>query len=650
MRAALRIALLALPALLLGLHDIDASDVWFHLATGDLIARTGSLPERDPFSAITPPGRWIVHDWLAGVVFHGLWRMAGPAGLVLLVAGLVTAALILPLVLAIRARESCWPYEVALLLATFIAYERFFVRPEAFTIFLAALWVQVLARGGPRTWRGAVGLAATQVFWTNVHAGFVIGPALAAAAAAGEAARRLRPGTTRAAAPYTRLLLPVLALLACCVTPYGAGLLAHAARAYRELGTPELRRSIVEWQPTFSEPVPGDLVLMLFVAGLAGLGAAAWFGRGRLRLLDLAIVAGTTFLACTSRRHLALWAVTALPLAAGWVAGRRGAREGIGENRNEIGGNARRGVLALAPRVATGALSLLLAGSIARGDFYRRCGPPRVGGLGVAAADHPIGAGDFVARSALPGPLYNNLAAGSYLVWRLRGEPGVLVDGRLLHPDLFRQYRRTLEAPAAFDAFAAEHGTRLVVLALRPYPPASLFRYLHGSSVWRLVFLDGEGAVFVRADVLAERGDLVPLRLEEPLPAAPAAVGRPGRWWRACDPGEAARRGDMLQRLGFPAAAQSDLVRALAYCPDRWDIGLQLGSAWIALGEAARAEPLLLRGLEHDPRNAAAWVDFGACRAALGDTAGARMALEQARTLAPADPRVRQALRALGSR
>ena len=42
-----------------------------------------------------------------------------------------------------------------------------------------------------------------------------------------------------------------------------------------------------------------------------------------------------------------------------------------------------------------------------------------------------VGAGEFVARHHLEGPMFNNLAAGSYLVWRLRGTPPVLVDAVL---------------------------------------------------------------------------------------------------------------------------------------------------------------------------------------------------------------------------
>ena len=550
----LRTAVVIAVPVSLALHAIDAADIWIHLAAGRFIAAHG-WPAQDPFSA-PPQPPWLAHDGLASLVLWATHAATGPAGLVVLSAMACAGALVLPLALARRDRLPSLAFECALLAGAFIACERFFVRPEVFTFLFAAIWVQALARGLPRRGRDVVALAALQALWANMHAAFVLGPLLAALAVAGDLVdtrrreRRWRPpGALRA-------LLPVAALAACCVHPYGPGVLAHVLRAGRDVGAGELRRGIAEWQPTFAGPIAGDPTLAVFVMSLAVVAGLAWWGRRRVRGFELLAVLVLAALACTSRRHLALWALVALPCAAAWWARREAARATRG-----------RGV--------AGAFVLLLALAFAldvtRGRFYARFGPPRQLGFGVSSADHALDAVAFVQREGLGGPLFNNIAAGSLLLERTGTALPVWVDGRLLDAARFRAYRRCLESPAAFDALAAEQDFRLVVLAMQPHPPVRLVRHLNASPAWRLVFLDGEGAVWVRAGV---RDDLAALSLDAPLAAAP--TGARAGFWNVCDAGEAGRRGLLLHALGYPGAARDDLIRARLHCPHRIEFAAAL--------------------------------------------------------------------------
>jgi tetratricopeptide (TPR) repeat protein len=285
------------------------------------------------------------------------------------------------------------------------------------------------------------------------------------------------------------------------------------------------------------------------------------------------------------------------------------------------------------------AIALLLAFDVASGRYARRFGPPRQLGWGVSSHDHPIGAAEFVARHGLEGPLFNNIAAGSYLIGRFGERLPVFVDGRLLDPAHFRLYRELLGSPPAFERYAEAHGLRLVVLALQPHAPVGLFRHLYAAPHWQLVYFDGEGAVFVHRAV-PRAATLPALRLEAALAPVPAAGAGAVPWrWRVCDPGEAAVRGSMLLGLGFPQAARADLTQALLRCTERWDVGLELSSALIAVGRSREALPLVERALRHDPAHAGAWVNLGLCYAAAGDSAQARRAWQRARSLEPSDPR-----------
>jgi hypothetical protein len=638
MKQSLRIALLILPAVCLALHAIDSADIWFHLATGDRILSHG-LPQIDPFGAARPPVPWLVHDWLGGVVFAVVHRIGGAPALVLLSVLVFAVALVLPLVLAQRAGRATWPYEIAMLFGTLIAAERFFVRPEMFTILFATIWVQALAAGAPRTRRELWLLGLLQAVWTNLHAAFLLGPLLATLAIVGDGLDRALGRVPRQPLPRLRLALPLVCILASCLTPYGPRLLVHVVGAWRDVGARELRAGIVEWQATFAQPVAGDFVLMLFVASLVAVAVAFLAGRRRLRGFEVLASAALIALACTSRRHLPLYAVTVLPLAAACIARRPQTAARPAPQRSRMAA----AVAAALPLV----VATLLAADAVRGSYWARFGPPRTFGLGISAADHPIGAGDFVAQHRLPGPLFNNIAAGSYLIWRVHGDPPVLVDGRLLDPAMFRIYRRCLQSRPEFDAFTVQNGTRLVVLALQPFAPVGVFRHLAELPQWKLVYLDAEGAVFVHESVLASHPELMPLSLATPLPENTAPLGHAAGLLQRCDAGEAGRRGLVLGALGFPAAASADLTRAMLHCPGNDVFAVTLGKAQAALRRYAAAVPLLERAVQRDPYDLDAWLLLGICQGGLGRDAAAKAAWERAAALAPGDPRAARLLQQL---
>lgn len=97
-------------------------------------------------------------------------------------------------------------------------------------------------------------------------------------------------------------------------------------------------------------------------------------------------------------------------------------------------------------------------------------------------------------------------------------------------------------------------------------------------------------------------------------------------------------------------AARAAYDRAVATAPDRASevfARKERASALILWDERPAAAVDLARVTELAPDDPAAWHDLGIVRHAAGDIAGARIALERARALAPADPRPRLALAAL---
>jgi hypothetical protein len=189
------------------------SDLWFHLATGRLLA-AGQFPfGADPFSYTAGASYWANQTWLADLGLYELYERVGGVGLVVLKALLVTA--LAGLLLPIR-RPSCGigiPV-FCTTLAVLAMSPRLLLQPACLSYFLLALTFWLLFSAPPREagsnrrwWM----LLVLFVVWVNVEEWFLLGPVLVGLFWLGERLRgqRRTPGW----------LLPV-GLAVCLLNPY----------------------------------------------------------------------------------------------------------------------------------------------------------------------------------------------------------------------------------------------------------------------------------------------------------------------------------------------------------------------------------------------------------------------------------------------
>ena len=99
-------ALLAVATVTAAMQPVRSYDLWWHLATGRLMASDGRIPTEDPFSFTRPGTPWLDHEWVFQRLAYegyslGQWRflLFGTVAM-----GLGTY-LLLALCLARRARE-----------------------------------------------------------------------------------------------------------------------------------------------------------------------------------------------------------------------------------------------------------------------------------------------------------------------------------------------------------------------------------------------------------------------------------------------------------------------------------------------------------------------------------------------------------------
>lgn len=456
-------ALLAFAALA-GLFRVRAYDVFWHLAAGRWILEHGRVPRTDPFRFTSAGAPWVDHEWLFQVVLHGVESVGGLPALVVArsAAAVALAGLLLA---ALRRAGAPLAWSVPVVLATVLgARPRMFLRPELATLAALALLLALLQalrreRTGRRRLAWAAAITGLGIVWANAHPGALAAPPVAFAYLLGTRLPGRRAGGSGAprrgaAPPSWAAVLGVPAALAAALlaTPYGTGIFAVPAAIGRSLE--DLPGVNPEWLPLWHPAIARDSVYFFtVVAVLAALAALTLRRTGRLDPATGLAALATAGLAVTSIRHQALFFV-----AAAFFAGECLAEPALRDRKPPPEAAARD------RRVA--ALSLVLCLLAATWVVLPPgSGPlaPRQGrystGVGIEPGRFPVQlAGAVETEWRDVGHLFNNVAWGGYLLWRLYPPRQVFVDGRNeVDPGILREIAAARRSERGWAELLARH-------------------------------------------------------------------------------------------------------------------------------------------------------------------------------------------------
>ncbi|QEH36888.1 hypothetical protein OJF2_54730 [Aquisphaera giovannonii] len=244
--ASLVLLFLALTALL-GVFPLKDADNYWHLRTGDLIRRTGSIPRVD-FYTFTREGKaWIDLHWLFQVGMSWVNERGGVAGLILAKVLITTAAVAL-LITARRRSWPVWAMVLSWLPALVVLSGRMYVRPETLSLLYLSAYLAIVCRWDRRPILAWV-LPLVQVAWVNSHGLFVLGPVVLAFGLIDALLR----GRTLAPDPHRwwKTVGPAAAgvFLACLVNPYGLRGATYPLELARTMASPVFSERIAELTP-----------------------------------------------------------------------------------------------------------------------------------------------------------------------------------------------------------------------------------------------------------------------------------------------------------------------------------------------------------------------------------------------------------------
>lgn len=450
-------------------------DIWWHLKVGDWITDHFALPHVGILSRTAGDRAWVAYSWGYEVLLSRAYAWFGLLGI-----GIYGVALTISVAFAIfwMLRRLSGRFWFSCVLTGIVCSAFLFngmPRPVYFSqilycITLASLF-EAQRTGNTRIlyWLPVVFLV-----WANLHIQFIYGLFAVGLLLAVNLAQRLVSAVGYAPAYLSSPALPakplvgifVLCALATVVGPnlYHPYLvvLAYTKAKFAYTIISELQPLTFRGYSHFAE---------LFIAA-AGFYAVGW--QKQLDLFKVALLVIASVVAFRTMRDAWFICLSAAACVADFPSPEP-ARERL-ESRLELAGVA-------------GAVIVALLVAAPLFDFSTR-------GLDRAISnDYPVNAINFLRRNPVPGPLYNNLNWGGFLMWYLPELP-VAVDGRndLYGDDLDRIFYNSETAAPSYssDPYLAEAG----VVVLDSQLP--LAKVLTIDPRFKLIYHDPVATVFGR--------------------------------------------------------------------------------------------------------------------------------------------------------
>jgi hypothetical protein len=450
-------------------------DIWWHLKVGDWIVEHLAVPHTGILSRTAANRPWVAYSWGYEVLLSRAYAWFGLLGI-----GIFGTFLTLAVAYAIywMLRRLSGQFWLAGVLTGVVCSAFLFngmPRPFFFSMVLFSITLTLLLEAN-RSGRVQVLYWLPPIFllWANLHIQFIYGLFLVGLLVAVSLAQRLAntlgiaPGFLRSPTLPAKNLVVLFA--ACVLATLVGPNFYHPYQAVYEYSKAKFPYSIIqELQPLTFRWYSDYAELLLTAAGFFAVGWQKKLDPFKLALLTVASVVGY-------RTMRDAWFIC-IPAAA-CIADFPAPKAECDRPESWF------------EKTGVAAAVVLLLALFSRGTDFNQRGFDR-----AISSQYPVNAINFLRRNPVPGPLYNNLNWGGFLMWYMPDYP-VAIDGRndLYGDDLDRLFFSSQNADTSYtsDPYLNEAG---VVLLDSRLPLAKI---LTVDPRFQLVYRDETATVYAR--------------------------------------------------------------------------------------------------------------------------------------------------------
>jgi len=468
------LASLILVAAAIFLHPVGTSDLFWQIKTGELIWLEGFHPKVDVFSFTASGTAWIDPGWFSEFLFYYGDRSFGMMGLSFLSLFIGIAICLCLFVGLRRFSRSDFRAFLLMLFVMLIGAPRFsLLRPELFGFLFFSVFVALLSTHESDKVGKLWILVPLQILWTNMHASAIVGIALI-----------LIFSITR----RKLLMLAASCLISMLINPYTYRAITypfeHMGQSYSLSITSDWVSSSL-FLPSIDIAAWGCVILLVI--------SALMMIKNRKFPLSNVIVSLIFFVfGMRMSRFMPLAAISiSFLLARAW-----------GVSRVLDGPRERRGALAVLLAAAVLLLSLFVGipyGFRMVGEKPSVVYGERVG-LGLNARAFPVAAADFIEKLGPRYNMFNDMAYGGYLIYRLWPTHKVFIDTRtpLYGDEFIREYSNALFDALAFENLVIKYEIGYIIYDAREIrAPGGPLKFLLNDPRWAPAFQSENAIAFI---------------------------------------------------------------------------------------------------------------------------------------------------------
>ena len=513
------------------------NDLFWQLRTGREIIAHHSVPYADSYSWTAKGHPWVVHEWLAFVLFWTVYSLGHAFTGLFVIKAIVAAATVF-----ILFRHLCWATQYTLIPALFLTGLAamsvsigFEMRPQIFTYFFLALVCSLVLRMREENYKDKKIWLLVPIFiaWANVHSGVIVGLFLLGAWCVGDFIDGVNspdPQEGKVRNGRAKSLLPVLivCLLGTLLTPYG---IAEYSDFAETLGNSNVINAVSEWgSPSLHDSAGMNFC---FLAGV--LLAGVLFSKRFVLLGDIIILIALLHSSLTSYRNIPLFALVASMIAVPYLAELvRVKKAEISaskvENTSIFGANPE------IPAAIIAAFGIVFIAFASTSHSYKQAaangqaGSSKIASItggSISTISEPVSAVNFIQTHAFDPSwrMYNGYDEGGYLIWMLPQYP-VSIDGRadVYFGKVFDDYLSLNRQSYDWKSKLAQYPSDFILVSAS----SGLAKDIMNSPEWALVYasdsdLDSKlpvagaenAVIFVRRDA-KNTSDIQRLRLSCP--------------------------------------------------------------------------------------------------------------------------------------
>jgi hypothetical protein len=449
------------------------SDIWWHLKVGDWIVGHMGVPHTGILSRTAANRPWVAYSWGYEVLLSRAYAWFGLIGI-----GVFGTVLTLAVAYSIfwmmrRLSSQFWVAWIGTLIVCWSFLFNGTPRPFFFSIGLFAVTLTLLLEAN-RSDRVQMLYWLPLIFlvWANLHIQFIYGLFLVGLFIAVNLAQRIASALSISPGFLLPPTLPAANLVAvgaaCALATLCGPYFYHPYLVVLEYSKAKFAYSIIiELQPLSFRGYSHFLELLVMAAGFFAVGWQASLRRANapsgqqndsasLDLFKLALLSIAAVVAFRTMRDAWFICLPAAACVADLFAARAKDRQ-PGSSTEAIAPAWHESFVERAGIIAVTAILLVIFST--NTDFNER-------GLDRAiSSTYPVNAINFLRRNPVPGPLYNNLNWGGFLMWYMPDYP-VAIDGRndLYGDDLDKIFFNTQIAEKSYTTDPYLNESRVVLL------------------------------------------------------------------------------------------------------------------------------------------------------------------------------------------